>query len=136
MNEVEKPERSAPVILDAPERQNLLGLLLKNILDANAEDQKKVKKLETIKGDVRVKAGEMIVTLQFRQGTVTVVTGPTDSPRARVEGDMAAFLDIASGGSLISPFFAGSIKIGGNPFLLLKLLPFLKSPETKDREGQ
>jgi hypothetical protein len=116
------------VVLDQPERQNLLGLLMKDMLEANLASGRHDDRLQGAEGDIQVQAGEMVVTLRLGRGTVTILAGPSKQPRARVKGDMAAFLGVASGGGLVGPLLRGEIGFGGNPFALLKLLPLIKAP--------
>jgi len=46
-----------------------------------------------------------------------------------VRGGLKPFLQIALGGGLVQPVIDGDVRIGGNPFLLLKLMPLLRVPE-------
>jgi hypothetical protein len=124
---------SERVTLDQPERQNLLGLLMKDLIAANLAGGN-AGRLRGAEGDVRVQAGDMVVTLRLGGGAVTILAGPSERPRARVKGDMAAFLAVASGGGLVGPLIRGEIGFGGNPFLLLKLLPLIKQPPVKKDE--
>lgn len=116
------------VVLDRPERQNLLGLLLQGMLQTNLASGRHDGSLRGVEGDIQVQAGDMIATLRFGGGAVTILAGPSDRARARVKGDMAAFLGVASGGGLMGPLLRGEIVFGGNPLLLLKLLPLIKPP--------
>ncbi len=118
------------VVVDKPERQNLLGLLMRNILKKNLGNEANYARVRAVKGDVQVKAGEMVITLRFDSGQLTIINGPTESPRATVRGDMAALLGVVSGGKLVSPMLFGAIRIGGNPLLLLKILPLIRQSST------
>jgi hypothetical protein len=40
---------------------------------------------------------------------------------------MGSLLGVVSEGRMIGPFFAGRLKIGGNPLVLLKILPLIRS---------
>jgi len=129
---METSEREAggrvQVVLDEPERQNLLGLLIKDMIAANLAGGGHDGGLRSATGDIQVQAGAMVVTIRLGGGTVTILAGPSERPAARVKGDMAAFLGVASGGGLVGPLLRGEIGFGGNPFLLLKLLPLIKAP--------
>lgn len=129
----ENPDR---VVVDQPERQNLLGLLMQNILAANLADEAKRSRVRALKADIQVQAGEMIVTLRLDNGRVTIMEGPTEQPKAGVRGDMGALLGVASGGAIVGPFLRGDIRTSGNPLLLLKILPLIRrpidSPDTSD----
>ena len=114
------------VVLDQPETQNLLGLLLHNIVATNLADDAKYARVRAAGGDVRVQAGEMVVTLRLGDGRLTIIAGPRENPRAQVKGDMGSFLKVARGVGVVGPVLSGSIRIRGNPFLLLKLMPLLQ----------
>lgn len=127
--EVKTDEENADrVVVDQPERQNLLGLLMQNILAANLADEAKYARVRTTKADIQVQAGEMIVTLRLDDGKMTIIEGPTESPKASVRGDMAALLSVASGGGIVGPFFRGDVRASGNVLLLLKILPLIRRP--------
>jgi len=131
----EATESDARVVVDDPEHQNLLGLLMKELLTANLADDAIFNKVRNLEGDVQVGASDMVITMSFSGGRLTLKSGPADSPRARVSGDMGALLGVCSGAGMVSPVLSGAIKIGGNPFLLLKILPLIKQPSA-DAAGQ
>jgi hypothetical protein len=116
------------VVIIAPEHQNLLGLLMSNLLANNMAQDATYRRVRSLQGDVEVQAGEMIVTLRFDEGVLNIVAGGSSNAKARVKGDMTAFLNVVQGRGLVSPVLSGAIRIGGNPFTLLKLLPLLKTP--------
>jgi hypothetical protein len=126
MTSEDHPQTEARVVLDHPETQNLLGLLLRTILENNLSDEAIYARVRAVRGEVQVQAGEMVITLRFEEGRVTIVSGPSESPRASVRGDMGAFLGVARGTGVVGPFLSGAVKIGGNPLLLLKLIPLLQ----------
>jgi hypothetical protein len=116
------------VVVDDLEHQNLLGLLMKELLAANLADDAIHARVKNLKGDIQVGASDMVITMRFSGGQLTLLSGPSDNPRARVSGDMSALLGVCSGAGLVAPVLSGAIKIGGNPFLLLKILPLIKQP--------
>jgi hypothetical protein len=117
----------ARVVLDSPERMNLLGLLMHGLLARNLAREEVYAKARRIAGDVLVRAGEMAVTMRFADGRVTILCGVAGRPRARVSGTMDGLLGVVAEGRMVMPFLSGKIKIGGNPFLLLKMLPLIKA---------
>jgi len=119
----------AEVVLDQPETMNLLGLILKSILEGNLELEKKARKAAKINGKIGVQAGEMKITLHCDAGQFKIVRGHGDKSNARVRGGLKPFLEIALGGGLVQPVIDGDVRIGGNPFLLLKLIPLLRVPD-------
>jgi hypothetical protein len=114
------------VIEDAP-RMNLLGLLLGSIIERQAQQEPARKRLARLRGALVVKAGEMSITLSFSDGRVTVSRGAAKAPRAVVEGSMQALMNVALGGGLVGPWLAGRLRTRGNPLLLLKVLPLMRT---------
>lgn len=129
MSGEEHGEAVQRVVVDHPETQNLLGLLVQNILANNMADDAKYARVRSLTADVQVQAGDMVVTLRFGDGKLTIVAGPCARPRASVRGEMGSFLRVATGGGVIGPVLSGGVRIGGNPFMLLKLLPLLQVSE-------
>ncbi len=115
------------VVVDDPRTMCLLGLLMRDLLARNlARDTlyEKVKHLETV---VQVGAGDMTVTMQFSGGRLRITEGGTHSARARVRGSFAAMLDIVTGKGILGPVLQGRIEIAGNPLVLLKILPLIRT---------
>jgi hypothetical protein len=125
MSDRDQVDAAERVVVDQPETQSLLGLLMRNILADNMADDTKYARVRDLVADIQVQASDMVVTLRFAGGTLTIVKGPSEKPRARVRGGLGAFLRVATGGGVIGPVLAGEIAIGGNPFVLLRLLPLL-----------
>lgn len=116
-----------PVVVEHPSELSLLGLLMRDMLTAGMAQEGAVDRVRSLWGDVRVQAGDMIVTLRFERGQVRIVEGGSPAPRASVRGTMAGLLVVARGGSLLSPLLSGAVKVGGNPFVLLRILPLLRA---------
>jgi hypothetical protein len=123
------------VTLEHPEAQSLLGLLLRDLLRANLADDALRQHIREARGEIEVRAGEMVVTMRIRDGSVTIVDGPSDKPRAGVAGSMSAFLGVALGGGIVKPFVSGAISVRGDPFFLLKMLPLIRAPKAEARGG-
>jgi hypothetical protein len=115
------------VTVNEPETMNILGLLMRGLLSDNLSKPRNLKRGQRMKGDIAVKAGKMTVTLRFVEGHLTIIRGETEKPRARVGGDMSTLLGVVTGKGMVWPFLTGKLKIGGNPFVLLKMLPFIKA---------
>ncbi len=128
MTNEERPPKER-VVLDQPETQNLLGLLLRNMLEVNLADEANYNRIRGTKGDVQVQAGDMVITLRLDGQGLTIISGAQDQPKASVRGGMGAFLNVARGGGVVGPVLSGHIKIKGNPLLLLKLMPLLRAPK-------
>lgn len=117
----------AAVVVEAPETMNLLGLLLRSILERNLADPAKAGRAARLRGEVAVRGGKMRVTLRFAEGGVTITRVPAARPRARVEGSLPAFLGVAQGKGLASAWLSGRLSAKGNLLFLLKILPLLRS---------
>lgn len=114
------------VVVDEPEATNLLGLLVKDLAARNLANDLTYERVRHMQGDVQVRAGDMVVTMRFGEGKLTILDGERGEPRARVQGSMGALLSVVTGGGLLGPLVSGAIKIGGNPFMLLKVLPLIQ----------
>ncbi|MBN1947914.1 MAG: hypothetical protein JW797_19765 [Bradymonadales bacterium] len=105
---------------------NLLGLILKGILERNLKDRELPAWCQKKPRTVHVKAGQMTVTVRLAKEGVRIERGHTGQAGASVAGTLKAFMNVATGGALVGPVLKGHIKIGGNPLLLLKMLPLLR----------
>ena len=112
--------------IDAPERMNLLGLLMKGLLEEKLKVEGHARRARRIKGDVQVQAGTMGVTLRFDGERILILAGTSGKARARVRGTMEALLEIVTGERLVRPILSGRVRLGGNPFWMLKLLPLIR----------
>ncbi len=113
------------VRLKDPENTNVLGLLMGGLLTSMLQDEARLAKARSLSGDVWMRAGPMWATLSFDGNGVEVISGKTESRRASVEGEMGTLVGVVTGKGMVGPFLAGKIKIGGNPFMLLKMLPLI-----------
>lgn len=115
------------VRIDDPEHMNILGLLMAGLLKQTLAAAGNAKRAGRMKGDVFVKAGGMGVSLRFDGQGIVILKGPTDRPRARVGGGMEDLLSMVTGGGFVGPVLSGKVRIGGNPFFLLKMLPLIQA---------
>ena len=116
------------VIIEEPERMNLLGLLMGSLLSDNMANDAKYTFAEKIEGDLQVQAGRMIVTLRFDRGRLFVKKGPSAKAQAWVRGTMSGMLNLVTATDLIRPFALRQVRFGGNIFLLLRVLPLVVAP--------
>jgi len=121
------PIEQARVVVDQPETMNLLGLLMKGLLARNLADDGLFHRARAMKTDVLVQAGEMKVSLRLGEGGITIIRGDTGRSGASVAGDMKTLLDVVAEGKMIAPFLAGRLRIGGNPLVLLRMLPMIRA---------
>jgi ubiquinone biosynthesis protein UbiJ len=114
------------VVIADPERMNLLGLILRSILERNLESAACQRMAARLEGRIGVKAGEMAVTLECHAGSFRIVRGWEGSAQARVRGELGSFVRIATGGGLARPVLTRKIGFSGNPLLLLRLTALLR----------
>ena len=111
------------VVLEKPESMNLLGLILKMIIDRNLQDGMMADLVRNTKGALNLGAGAMKATLKFEGEKVVVERDWLTPGRAKVAASLDTFLAIGLGGNPVLPFLMGKIELGGNLLWLLKLMP-------------
>ena len=126
MTTLEKVDGARVELVD-PESMNLLGLLMKGLLERNMAKHAIRSKVESLRGDIAVTAGKMTVTLRFKEGGLTILRDAPESPLAWVRGGMTSLLGLVTGNGMIFPVLTGKIRFGGNPFVLLQMLPLIQS---------
>jgi hypothetical protein len=110
-----------------PERMNLLGLLLRGLLERRLLDGAR----PPLRGDVLVDAGGMRVTLRFAETSVEITRDPpAGRPIARITGTLRAFLELAVGRGWLRSLLARRIRPRGNPVTLLRLLRLFSAKGT------
>jgi len=115
------------VRLRDPEKMNVLGLLMHGFLRNALSDERLAARARAMSGEVWLNAGLMWTTLVFDGQGIEIVRGKTQERTAMVGGEMDVLLGVVTGAGMVGPFLAGKIKIGGNPFFLLRMLPILTS---------
>ncbi len=123
----EGTEPAERVVVEDPEHTNLLGLLIRDLVSTNLSNEEIYERVRGMEGDIQVRAGDMVVTMRFGGGKLRIIEGERKNPKASVRGSMPALLSVVTGGGLIGPVLSGAIRIGGNPFTLLKVLPLIKA---------
>ncbi len=127
MSQVQSP---VLVRVEDPERMNLMGLLMRGLLETTANSERGRRIVRSLRGDVKVVAGSMAVTLCFSKGEVILRREAKSSPRASVSGEMKPLLEIVAGGGLVLPVLSGRVRVRGNLLMLLKMLPLIRAPKT------
>jgi len=116
-----------PVIVEDPEHMNLIGLMMRGLLEENLARPSNRRKAEGLRGAVRVQAGDMAVVLDFTsEGLRIRRPGEGDRYRARVRGGMTDLLGVVSG-RVFGPVLTGRVRAAGNPFFLLSVLPLIRA---------
>jgi hypothetical protein len=117
------------VRVEDPERMNLMGLLMRGLLESSLKTERGRRAAQKLRGDVRVNAGAMGVTLSFTPEEIVLRANESGRTRAHVRGDMKPLLELVAGGSLFAPVLLGRIRVGGNLLMLLRLLPLIRSKD-------
>lgn len=124
-------QKRVVVRVEQPEHMNLMGLLMRGLLESTLGTSRGSAIARKLRGEVRVMAGTMGVTLCFGDGEVVLKETGSGRPRATVRGEMKPLLEIVSGGALIAPVLTRKVKVSGNLLLLLRLLPLIRTPGQK-----
>ena len=114
------------VVLDHPETMNMLGLIMKMILERNLQDPDMAATASQTKGNLRLGAGPMKATLSFEGQRLVIKRDWETRSRAKCAASLDTFLRIGLGGNPVIPFLQGKVKIGGNIFWLLILMPLFQ----------
>ena len=105
---------------------NLLGLLMRSVLEQALADPTKAKKARRLRGEVLLRGGRMQIVVAFTPGGISIRRAIGAAPRTHVEGDLRSLLEVALGRALILPVLTGRVRVGGNPFVLLRLVSLLR----------
>jgi len=115
-------------------RTNLLGLIVGDVIERSLKDSVGIERCKNLRGDIELEAGKMRTNLSFRGDTILVNEKSETKPRARVSGDLESLTQVALGQKLFAPYFSGKLKISGNIFFILKILPLLRDSKKKNNE--
>jgi hypothetical protein len=118
------------VVAEHPERLNLTGLVLMSLLEQNLHDESMRARAGRLQGKVGIQAGRMRVTVHCDSGRFVISNGFSPDLRAKVSGPMDVFLQVPLGKNVYWLVVTGRLRIGGNPFFLLKLLPLMRVHDT------
>ena len=107
---------------------NLMGLLMRGLLEAALRNDRIRRRARKLRGDVRIVAGTMSVTLRFTKEQIVLLTDTSMPPRATVRGGMKPLLELVAGEGLVRPVLSRKVRVGGNLLLLLRMLPLIRAP--------
>lgn len=119
------------VIIDQPERMNLLGLLLGAVIERNLATPEGARALRGLSGVVLVTAGSMRAALELGADGLRIAREPTAKPTAELHGSLSILARVALNDSLlgmVAPLLCGDLIARGNPLTLLRLRPLLRPP--------
>ena len=109
-----------------PERMNLLGLMLRSVIDRRLANPMTARLTQFLRGDIVVNASGMEVTLRFMKGRVEITREPpAKKPVCEIRGSLAGMLDAALGRNRVRRFMSGELRPRGRPLPLLQLLLLL-----------
>ncbi len=109
-----------------PERMNLIGYFLRDILRTNLSIEKYQKAAQKLKGAFLITASGMEVTLLFTGEVIEIHQGTYNKINSKVAGDLNTLLDVVLGANYLSFLVTGKIKVRGNVFKLLKVMKILR----------
>ena len=108
-----------------PQRQTLAGHMLARLLARAAADARIRASLARRRTRVAIVVSGMATTLELAGEEVVLHDGLVGSPAATLTTDLVTLLALTAGGGLVRAWLAGRVRLGGNPFRLLPLLPLL-----------
>ena len=113
-------------------RMSLLGLMMGRIIERSTSNTKGADRVSRIKGRLGVTAGHMSVTLDFEDGSVSILPGLNQPLKAAVVGSLSALLNVSVEQRPIRSFLRGEVSLKGNPLFAFKVLPLFYVAENKD----
>ncbi len=114
------------VQLKEPDKMNLIGFFLHDLLKNNLKKGSCDEAARRIIGAILFEASGMQATLVFQKEAIEIHPGKVAKINSKITGEMNDLLDVAIGESYLKLLFIGKIKIGGNILMLLKLLKILR----------
>jgi hypothetical protein len=115
------------VVFHPPGEMNLLGYILRSLLDRNLKSPGGERAFRKMKGKVLVGASQMKVTLDFDGDDLQISVGLVGKAQARVQGSMDTLLGVALGKGMVGPVLSGKLKVGGRVWRLLRMLKLLEA---------
>lgn len=114
--------------IDQPGRMNLLGYLLRSILQRGATRDRGRRQLRRLRGRIEIGGSEMRVGLAGANGEVVISAGAIAQADARVHADLRTLLALSLGGNPLGPLLSGRLRVRGKVWRLLPLLRLMKGP--------
>ncbi len=111
----------ARVTTENPDNLPLAGMMVKTILERNADDPKVSRVMDGMNGDVALFASQMQIGLSFASGEVRISPELPSAPKATLSAPIDAFLNVGLRKRLISTAISRRVKVKGDPIFLLKL---------------
>jgi hypothetical protein len=121
------PPQESLVSVEAPDRMNLLGLMLASVLARRLAVPEAARHARCLAGDVIIDAEGMWVMLHFENGTVSIRRSSPERRIAHLSGTLTALLDAALGRNRIRHFLGGRLSARGRPMALWHLLALVRA---------
>jgi hypothetical protein len=112
--------------LDQPEKMNLVGYFLRDLLTTNLTSETGQKMARHLRGTILFNASGMLVAITFHGDYIELQAGSPKQTNSKIAGDLNALLDVALGANFLKYLLIREIKISGNVFQLLKLLKLIR----------
>lgn len=119
-------EPSAVVVVE-PERMNLLGLMLKSLLERRMNHSAARRHARALRGKVLIEASGMRVLLRFTQTSIEISREFTGRADAEIRGTLTALLRAALGRQRARSLITGQLRARGAPLMLLRILSLLRT---------
>ncbi len=87
-------EQTPQVQVDDPGGLNLVGLILRELVNQNLQKPKVARKVKKMNLVMEIKAGKMFVTLRAQNGVVSMHNGSAPDVHLKVRGSMNDFLSL------------------------------------------
>ena len=111
-----------------PERMNLLGLMLRSVIERRLASKHVARLTRFLRGDIVINASGMQVTLRFGGDKVVITREqPAGKPAAEIRGSLVGMLDAALQRNRVHHFLRGELKPRGKPLQLVSLLLLLSA---------
>lgn len=126
-------DKSMDVVFQEPERVNLLGYFLCDLLKTKVSTVEGRKKAGKIKGTVRFVAGEMACTATFRAAGIEISCEQPLAFKVQIRGELSGLVDLALGASYVLYLLLKRIRVKGDVFVLLRVVSLFKTKPGKQQ---
>jgi hypothetical protein len=117
----------AHVHVEDPERMNLLGLILAQVLERQLADDRRARWVRGLDATIAVKSGGMAVTVALAPGRpVRLTRTEVDAPTASMEAPLDVLADLALSRRLVVHALRRRFSLSGNLPTLLRFWQLLR----------
>ncbi len=115
------------VVFHEPDRVNLLGYFLRDLLKTKVSTVDGREKAAKIKGTIRFVAGEMACTATFSTRQIEISSKQSLAFNAQIRGELSGLVDIALGASYVQYLLLNRVKIKGDISILFRVVSLFKA---------